>query len=105
MWYHLHKSWFDPIVDPLETEDNAAWEEVDPRGNSHVRKWKRPETIDHWNSTSGSIYLKNTIIFIPMIVFPLIAGFWHPMQRNEQECHRGARGGGNVCKPVGYYFG
>jgi hypothetical protein len=104
MWYHLDKSWFDPIVKPDDTGADAAWVKVDPRGNSHVRKWKRPKTTDHWNGTLGSVYIKNCLIFLPMIVFPLIAGFWHPLQKNEQECHRTPRGE-NVCKHVGYYFG
>ncbi|EPE30097.1 hypothetical protein GLAREA_12820 [Glarea lozoyensis ATCC 20868] len=97
------KSWFDPIVKTDESEPEAPWVEVDPRGNSHVRRWKRPRTTDHWNGKYATVYGKFFLTFLPLIVLPLIAGFYHPLQRNEHTCHRDAYGR-QRCKLTGYYF-
>ena len=95
--------WFEPIVKPVEAEEEAPWIEVDPRGNEHVRRWVRPKTTDHWNTASTNVYGKHFLFFLPFVVLPLILAFWHPYQRNEYKCFK-KPGGRDHCERVGYYF-
>ncbi|KAG9233382.1 hypothetical protein BJ875DRAFT_464339 [Amylocarpus encephaloides] len=99
------KSWFAPTVKPVDEEAQPAWVEVDARGNEHVRKWQRPKRKDPWDAWSDyrvGVTAKYYPIFFPMIVLPLVAGFWHPMQK-PKDCYQGRNG--YVCNPIdNWYF-